>query len=201
MVQHQPLQVLFGQVQQFRGQFREECGSTHHQTCSQSGSIGLRTAPSAFVRFPIKGPFGLQERFLRSVKDLHVPCRFGALMRTRHPIGEGRDALLHHFPPESMMLMLHLKEGWFNIRAVGKQAGWLELLQYGQQTQGSIAGPVIPVGHLCCDTAAFHQCRTRPRRSDHRARAIHINVRFKKFPQALLLRITERRLLQWFLQA
>ena len=32
----------------------------------------------------------------------------------------------------------------------------LELLQYGQQTQGSIAGPVIPVGHLCCDTAAFH---------------------------------------------
>jgi len=27
-------------------------------------SIGLRTAPSAFVRFPVKGPFGLQERFL-----------------------------------------------------------------------------------------------------------------------------------------
>lgn len=27
-------------------------------------SIGLWTAPSAFVRFPIKGPFGLQERFL-----------------------------------------------------------------------------------------------------------------------------------------
>ena len=41
---------------------------------------------------------------LRSVKDLHVPCRFGALMRTRHPIGEGRDALLHHFPPGGIAL-------------------------------------------------------------------------------------------------
>mmetsp|Transcript_9103 Transcript_9103/g.14771 ORF Transcript_9103/g.14771 Transcript_9103/m.14771 type:complete len:287 (-) Transcript_9103:311-1171(-) len=129
MVQHQPLQVLLGQVQHFRGQFREECGSTHQQTCSQSRSIGLRTAPSAFVRFPLKGPFGLQERFLRRIGHRHVPRGLGALMRPRHPIGEGVEALLDRFPPESMVPMLHLKEGGFNIRAVGQQARRLDLLQ------------------------------------------------------------------------
>ena len=47
------------------------------------------------------GPVSSIHPDLRSVNHLHVPRRFGALMRTRHPIGEGLDALLHHFPPGS----------------------------------------------------------------------------------------------------